>query len=514
MKNLLKKVALLLSLCMMFTLVPTTVFAEGTEVNVSDVASFKNAVTDSTTTKIILDANIDMGDSYVVVSKALTLELNDCEITSNNSSAYATITVGTEGNLTINATNGGAISNTLSDAVGNFGTLTINGGTFTGYYAVYNYANANGTPIAVINGGTFNGIDGDYAVVNSADMTVEAGTINGGLCSGDKLAVNGGTIDLIDVEDGTSCVITGGTIAETNTVAKIGDNSYSTLAAAIEAAEDNNVITLVADVDMGDSYVVVSKALTLDLNGYEITSNNSSVYATITVGTEGNLTINATNGGAISNTLSDAVGNFGTLTINGGTFTGYYAVYNYANANGTPIAVINGGAFNGIDGDYAVVNSADMTVEAGTINGGLCSGDKLAVNGGKIDLIDVEDDTSCVITGGTFGQDPSAYVAEGYEATEDENGDFVVAEKTEDPVTTPTHEHSFCGWYTVKAPNCFNAGYEARMCACGATESRPLAATSHNYDVNGVCAICHLTKEAVATGTAPSRTNPNTGVHF
>ena len=113
---------------------------------------------------------------------------------------------------------------------------------------------------------------------------------------------------------------------------------------------------------------------------------------------------------------------------------------------------------------------------------------------GKILVHDITDNGDGT---GTFASNKFSYYAIGYE-------DVV-----------PTHEHSFCGWYTVKEPNCFNAGYEARVCSeCNAADSRPLAATSHNYDVNGVCAICKLTKEAVATGTAPSRTNPNTGVHF
>ena len=70
--------------------------------------------------------------------------------------------------------------------------------------------------------------------------------------------------------------------------------------------------------------------------------------------------------------------------------------------------------------------------------------------------------------------------------------------------------HSFGGWYTVKEPVCHDAGYEARACACGETESRALNATAHNFDVNGVCAICGISKNA----PAPSRANPNTGVHF
>ncbi|MBQ7283661.1 MAG: hypothetical protein IJW74_02240, partial [Oscillospiraceae bacterium] len=77
--------------------------------------------------------------------------------------------------------------------------------------------------------------------------------------------------------------------------------------------------------------------------------------------------------------------------------------------------------------------------------------------------------------------------------------------------------HPFGGWYTVKEPVCHDAGYEARMCACGETESRALNATSHNFDVNGVCAICGHTKAEVAVAKAAasaSRANPNTGVHF
>ena len=79
----------------------------------------------------------------------------------------------------------------------------------------------------------------------------------------------------------------------------------------------------------------------------------------------------------------------------------------------------------------------------------------------------------------------------------------------------PVTEHTFCDWYTTKDATCCDAGREARICACGESEGRLSPATGHHFDINGVCAGCGFTKAAIAAAnTAPSRTNPNTGVHF
>ena len=56
-------------------------------------------------------------------------------------------------------------------------------------------------------------------------------------------------------------------------VAQIGSKKYETLAEAIEAATDGaNTITLLKDIDLGNEYVNLNKAVTIDGQGYTITS--------------------------------------------------------------------------------------------------------------------------------------------------------------------------------------------------------------------------------------------------
>ena len=131
---------------------------------------------------------------------------------------------------------------------------------------------------------------------------------------------------------------------ETSTaVAKIGDKEYATLKDAIAAAQDGQTVTLLANTTED---VTINKNITLDLGGKTLTNTNAgkatisvSNGATATVkngsvvggtsyynievtkGSNANLTledVTATTG----NTDSSMIDNWGTLTINSGTYTG------------------------------------------------------------------------------------------------------------------------------------------------------------------------------------------------
>ena len=62
----------------------------------------------------------------------------------------------------------------------------------------------------------------------------------------------------------------------------------------------------------------------------------------------------------------------------------------------------------------------------------------------------------------------------------------------------PPHTHSWGAWKQTKAPTCASSGEEARSCACGATETRPVAATGkHSWqETSPTC-----TQEGVKTCT-------------
>ena len=51
------------------------------------------------------------------------------------------------------------------------------------------------------------------------------------------------------------------------------------------------------------------------------------------------------------------------------------------------------------------------------------------------------------------------------------------------------HEHDFGEWTVTIPATCTEEGEEKRICSCGETETRTVAASGHDY-VNGVCTRC------------------------
>lgn len=154
------------------------------------------------------------------------------------------------------------------------GELTVNGATVVG----------NGVPTGVTPNG--NGSTTDGAGIAVAQHTTKLPikvTINSGDISGYSalyqsnpeknddasvkkvsVAVNGGTFKAIN---GGTC----GVYSENNCVAVTG-GTFTDLASAVKYATDGATITLAEDVAL-TSPVTVDKALTIDMNGYNITAN-------------------------------------------------------------------------------------------------------------------------------------------------------------------------------------------------------------------------------------------------
>ena len=214
--------------------------------------------------------------------------------------------------------------------------------------------------------------------------------------------------------------------ASTTVVAKIGEQGYATLQAAVEAATTGQTIVLVADTTE-DITVVSGKDITIDLNGKKVT--NKSVD-TITVALGAKLTITGT--GTVDNVTHGkaALINNGTATLDGGTYTrsqedggnskdspGKNSYYTIVNASGAAmtinagVSVTNKGNFssmirNGGTGDAI----ATMTINGGTFNGGINS---------------VKNDSTGVLTinGGNFSN-TSQYVIMNWHQATINNGTF------------------------------------------------------------------------------------------
>ena len=148
-------------------------------------------------------------------------------------------------------------------------------------------------------------------------------------------------------------------------VAEVGGKNYSSLREAINAAQDGETVTLRTDAT--EDVTIAGKNITLDLGGNTLTNTNAG-KATISV--QG-----------------------GTVTVKNGNVAGGTSYYNIevtkgSNANMTLTGVT---ATAGNTGSSMIDNWGTLTIESGSYSGGLNvvksdEGSTLAINGGKFEL--------------------------------------------------------------------------------------------------------------------------------
>ena len=231
------------------------------------------------------------------------------------------------------------------------------------------------------------------------------------------------------------------------------------LQAAINNGETN--IVLMNDIELTESIVIPAPATTtyalkatptvIDLNGKTITGNNTRADGALIVN-NGFLVLNGNNQSAISNQATDGapvIQNNGTLVINGGRYVAApwggtntawpsYAINSYSDIT------INGGVIVGSHGAVSVNDGSTGVINGGDISITGCKllsdhvlyapgASKLTVNGGNFTMAydsTVGGDTlfsgNCVVTDGTFNEDPSKYVATDYAAVDNGNGTWSV----------------------------------------------------------------------------------------
>ena len=222
------------------------------------------------------------------------------------------------------------------------------GATISGPTGVYQADLQNNGEEAVskisieIDGGSVSSSTGDGKAVDVADIKefISGGTFEGSV-------IEGAVIPGYEVSDN-------GSIQATEGVAKIGDDTYATLADAIAHAGNDDVIVLLDDVTESIT-IDADLTVTLDLNGHRIT--NAENEHTIT--NNGTLTItdgSSSGTGAIDNVshACGAVVNYGDLTLESGTLT------RSAEAGASPTD-------NGGNSWYVVDNHGNMAVHGGTI---------------------------------------------------------------------------------------------------------------------------------------------------
>ncbi len=173
-------------------------------------------------------------------------------------------------------------------------------------------------------------------------------------------------------------------------VAQIGGTVFTSLQAAIDAAQAGDTVQLIADAVVDATVVVQGKgAITLDLNGKTISNTkeiwNEDINNWSLVSVRGNSDLTITGNGAIDALANDSYAidlqdAASKCTIENGTFTGNIsAVYIFDGA-----LTINGGTFDikqlssGQDGRRFTINCYDSSYKNGTaqvsINGGTFNG--------------------------------------------------------------------------------------------------------------------------------------------
>lgn len=278
---------------------------------------------------------------------------------------------------------------------------TINAGKAKGYtspavaFDVCGYDTYDGVSVTVKGNSTING---DIEVSRSANNTkdvklaLESGTISGKLKIDSSIKNSTATTTVTKGSDVTVAAPVGyawsaeGTLVAA--VAQIGENGYATLAAAIAAAEDGDTVKLLAD---SKEDVAISKSITLDLGGKTLTNTdagkatisvNNGVTATVKNGSiiggtsyynievtkdsNANLTLENVTATA-GNTGSSMIDNWGTLTINSGTYTGGMNVVK--SEEGSKLT-INGGTFTGTYAEGWSYNGVILSAGTTKITGG------------------------------------------------------------------------------------------------------------------------------------------------
>lgn len=390
-----------------------------------------------------------------------------------------------QGKLTVNS---GTISVdtatvTSSQAIQNWGTTIINGGTFKGDVDSYSYGSVAGT--ITINGGTFNGdvyaaqmkyhdswptasaqvtINGgnfsktifeDYlddknglqpiqSVPKPNEVTESEVSVSGGIFTNDSansiantVAISGGVFKTQvsgSTQKGELYVY-----PSTNPVAEIGDFKFSNLADAAYAAADGDTITLLANTTLYEK-LQLNRKVVLDLGNYTITRASTGEQRAIWVNSGADVTINSgSNGCVTAPVIALQVNNGGKLTVNGGAYHGAYALASFSSADKTAETIINNGVFDGWIYTNGTGHKDYITFNGGTYNEMmyLASGDQSTytiTNGTFKKGLEI-DAGRLGISGGTFT------------ANEDTSGNV------NDPITNNNGSGAYVGTIVVCKPS-------------------------------------------------------------
>ena len=361
---------------------------------------------------VTLLSDVDLGETYVTISKSITFDLNGKTLSSSKTwssdgvllvkDAAVTVKNGTVnatgiGSCAIRAYRSGAsmtledvtatvTSNKSSVMVGDFGSAVIKSGDYQGLYV-------GAKSQVTLKGGTFRPYmdtmtnENVKSIFWKVNETTDATSRDCMELLGDgcvyvdenrtQVRTGGGFNTVVTVQQGT---------AIDAPVAKIGDVAYASLSKAIDAVQNGGTITLLDDLDLGNGAVLQvgssQKNFTIDLdnhtlsadgaclimlhNGSQLTLKNGTLDGSRCTSYEGVLYISSNSGpkltlenvtaksGTVPDTLNGqrsvllAYVTYGTVEFDGGTYTGGVLLKTDGNA------VLKSGTFRKGTNNYSI----------------------------------------------------------------------------------------------------------------------------------------------------------------
>ena len=361
---------------------------------------------------VTLLSDVDLGETYVTISKSITFDLNGKTLSSSGvwllygvllvKDATVTVKNGTvkaagDGSCAIRAYRSGSImtledvtatvtSDKSSVTVGDFGSAVIKSGDYQGLYV-------GAKSQVTLEGGTFRPYmdtitnENVKSIFWKVNETTDATSCDCMELLGDgcvyvdenrtQVRTGGGFNTVVTVQQGT---------AIDAPVAKIGDVKYASLSKAINAVQNGGTITLLDDLDLGNGAVLQvgfsQKNFTIDLdnhtlsadgaclimlhNGSQLTLKNGTLDGSRCTSYDGVLYISSNSGpkltlenvtaksGSVAESLNDqrsvllAYVTYGTVEFDGGTYTGGVLLKTDGNA------VLKSGTFQKGTNDYSI----------------------------------------------------------------------------------------------------------------------------------------------------------------
>ena len=399
-----KVLSIVLALCMVLTLLPTTAFAvDGPEAmagtgQASGEMTAAQFLATAQAGKITLTGNVKLTDAAFTAKGvgAMEIDLASCTLDTGNCLLVPTGAVVITGNddgkifSTGTAANGGKpITNyPIFQLQQNNSSLTVKGGTIDGGSRIAIWAIENNVTNSVnIEGGT---VTGSIGILTTDDCTVKitGGTIKGtaekngpGMQNGGSATISGGTLTS---DHSSGVLVMGSLIVEDGATIKTEDTS--------------NAAALQVNAKTKDDGTAIDTKATATINGGTITGKAAAVIsvnkAEVTI-TGGEITSNGSDdrGSAI-----DFMGET-TAKISGGTITGNSAaifaagkanvtVSDKANITGASFGISTNGTNDAQNENYG--KDVVITVTGGTVTGGdkacgvyLPAG-KMTVSGGTV----------------------------------------------------------------------------------------------------------------------------------